>query len=334
MTAELATKQSLPMSNGMVQCNSLEDAYRFAKAISASRLAPNSFDTPEKILIALQIGAELGLKPMQSLQNIAVVNGRPSVYGKALPGVVLPTGLMEVFEEWIEGEGDNQVARCKLKRKGMNERVDSFSVADAKKAGLWGKSGPWSSYPREMLKYRARSRGFNALFADVLCGLHVYEDIQDIPPERRDDTPPPVQEDPLLKQVSGTIEVKCDTVNETATPIHEDSSQVAAEKSPMAQENASPPASQPAPSADSKPKKSKVSQPKEKSKSADTFSGAIDSVVPLPGNKFRINTKDGDSFYTDDAKIKAVIVEKIEKGEDVTFSFDSKDGREFITVLI
>lgn len=199
-------KAPIQIEGGLVKCQNLDEAYRFANMVLRSGLAPTSFKTPEAILLAMQFGAEIGLKPASSLQNIAVINGRPGLWGKALPGVVLPTGLLEVFDEWIEGEGDNLTACCKVKRKGVaRERIERFSVADAKRAGLWGKN-TWALYPKDMLKYKARARAF-VLFADVLCGLPVLEDIAEVPPAKteirqiRNDAKP----DPLLKEVGAEV---------------------------------------------------------------------------------------------------------------------------------
>lgn len=212
-TTELAKSEEkkekqppIAIEGGMVKVNNISEAYRYANYIVSSGLAPQCFKTPEAVLIAVQYGAEVGLKPMQSLQSISVVNGRPGLYGKALPGIVLQHGILEQFKEWTEGEGEGLVAVCEVKRKGMETvRVEKFSAADAKKAGLWGKSGPWSQYPKDMLKHKARARAFNALFADVLCGLPVLEDIQDLPPPRRTETPAQPINDPLIKRATETV---------------------------------------------------------------------------------------------------------------------------------
>jgi hypothetical protein len=100
---------------------------------------------PESCMLAIQHGSEVGLSPMQPLQSIAVINGRPTICGDAAlaPGAGrVRSG--EYVREYTEGDGDNLVAVCEAKRRGYPApTVVRFSVADAKKAGLWGKSGPW-----------------------------------------------------------------------------------------------------------------------------------------------------------------------------------------------
>ena len=122
----------------------------------------------------------MGLKPMQALQHIAVINGRPTVYGKAATGIVMNSGKVEIFEEGFENEEEDLTAWCKVKRRGVDSiKIAKFSLSDAKKAGLTNKGGVWNQYTKDMLMYKARARAFGALFGDVLCGLPIYEDYKE-----------------------------------------------------------------------------------------------------------------------------------------------------------
>jgi hypothetical protein len=99
------------------------------------------------------------------------------------------SGLCEFIKERIEGAGDARMAVCEAKRRGEPEPIRrTFSVADAKKAGLWGKQGPWQQYPERMLQMRARAFALRDGFADVLGGLYLREEIEDAQP-MRDITP-------------------------------------------------------------------------------------------------------------------------------------------------
>lgn len=156
----------------------LEEAFRLAGAIAASGLAPRGLDKPEQIMVAIMAGAELGLAPFQSLQSFAVVNGRPTLWGDGLVAVVRAHGVR--IKEWIDGEGDAMVAHCEVTRPDTGETIPGeFSVADAKKAGLWGKPGPWQQYPRRMLKARARAFALRDGCADMLRGIQVREEVED-----------------------------------------------------------------------------------------------------------------------------------------------------------
>ena len=162
---------------------SFDDAFRFSKMVAASEFAPKDFrGKPESCLLAIQHGSEIGLSPMQSLQNIACINGRPAIWGDAALAVAMASPVCESVTETIDGEGDGMVATCTAKRRGYEKpTVVRFSVADAKKAGLWGKSGPWSQYSSRMLTLRARGFALRNAFADALRGLITAEEAQDYP---------------------------------------------------------------------------------------------------------------------------------------------------------
>ena len=162
---------------------SLEETFRLAGAISASGMAPNTLNSPEKVMVAIIAGAELGMPPFQSLQSFAVINGRPALWGDGLIGVVRSQGFK--VREWLDGEGDDMVARCEVTRPDTGEVIPGeFSVADAKKAGLWGKTGPWQSNPKRMLKMRARGFACRDGAADVLRGFQLREEVEDYQPIR------------------------------------------------------------------------------------------------------------------------------------------------------
>lgn len=161
----------------------MSDAMQFAAMVAKSDFAPKDFKgKPESCLLAIQHGAEIGLSPMQSLQNIACINGRPAIWGDAALALCLANPVCDGIHETIEGDGDNMVAVCKTSRRGKDANVvGRFSVADAKRAGLWGKSGPWTQYPRRMLQLRARGFALRDAFPDVLKGLVTAEEAQDYP---------------------------------------------------------------------------------------------------------------------------------------------------------
>ena len=162
---------------------SLQEAIQFAEMIANSDLVPADYKRkPGNIVIAVQMGLEVGLRPIQALQNIAVINGRPSVWGDSMLALVRASGLLESFNETLDES--TMTATCAVKRKGEpapSEPV-TFSKADAEKAKLWGKQGPWTQYPKRMLKMRARAFALRDTFADVLKGLNMAEEAIDITP--------------------------------------------------------------------------------------------------------------------------------------------------------
>jgi hypothetical protein len=154
----------------------------FARAVVAARMAPSGFETPEACMIAILHGMEVGLTPMSALQRIAVIGGRPTIWGDGAMALVRASGLAASIEERIEGTGPSDwVAICTVRRRGDIHPVERrFSADDARRARLWGKAGPWSDYPQRMLQMRARAFALRDVFADVLGGLYLREEIEGI----------------------------------------------------------------------------------------------------------------------------------------------------------
>ncbi len=165
----------------------LTEAIQFSDMLSSSSMVPKAYQgKPQDILVCVQWGYEMGLAPMQALQNIAVINGKPSVYGDAMMALVQASPVCEDVEEYFENEGTpNPVAVCVAKRKNRKPVVAKFSVEDAKRAGLWGKQGPWSAYPKRMMQMRARGFALRDAFPDVLKGLISAEEAADYPDEAK-----------------------------------------------------------------------------------------------------------------------------------------------------
>lgn len=198
-----------------VRLDDIDGALRFSKAIAASGFAPKSYypdrePDPEvrlkaataAVFAAVQLGAEVGLSPMASVQNIALINGRPGLFGPAMLAVVRNSGLLEAIEERLEGDGDQMAALCTVTRKGEGPRTFEFNVRHAKKAGLWGKQGPWQQYPDRMLLARARTFALRDVFPDVLLGLNQsVEELRDVEVLENLPRPPGPELAPKVRQI-------------------------------------------------------------------------------------------------------------------------------------
>lgn len=166
--------------NGVLQPRNGKGIMELARVMSNSGMFPN-FKQPEQAFVAIAKGMALGLDPMSSLESIAVINGRAGIFGDAALALVMASGLLEDIEETFEGEN---CAVCRVSRKGKKTAVEArFDQEDAKRAGLWGKGGPWTQYPKRMLKLRARGFALRDAFPDVLKGMKTVEEIRDYPDE-------------------------------------------------------------------------------------------------------------------------------------------------------
>ena len=181
---------------------------QIAEVASKSPLVPQAYQgNPASCFVAIQWGQEINLNPMQSLQNIAVINGKPSLYGDALLALARSDNRCVGVEEKMDGD----TAVCTVKRRHIDGSIEkivrTFSKDDAIKAKLWGKQGPWQQYPTRMLQARARGFGLRDAFPDTLKGLITEEELRDHPVDKNF---------PVVKPVQKPI----DTLTHTK-PLHE-----------------------------------------------------------------------------------------------------------------
>jgi hypothetical protein len=171
----------------------MDEAYRMAKVIAIAGWAPKSYlidqnnaslgFSPEKIMIAIMQGLEVGLSPMASVQSIAVINGMPSLWGDGALAVVRASGLIEDFKEerLVDAAGKFRGYRCTALRVGEPEpAMQEFTMDDAKLAKLDQKAGPWQNYPQRMCQMRARAWVLRDKFTDSLKGFKIAEEALDM----------------------------------------------------------------------------------------------------------------------------------------------------------
>lgn len=163
------------------------EAARLAEAFVTAGMVPESVkgkttdETRAKVMLVLLKGMEIGIPPVTAMETIMVINGRTALWGDGAAALIHRSGKMEYIKSRYEGKAGDEVCIVTVKRRGSDEEVTrSFSMADARAASLLGK-GPWRAYPLRMLFNRARAWAFRDAFADVLMGMSIVEELQDIP---------------------------------------------------------------------------------------------------------------------------------------------------------
>jgi hypothetical protein len=195
----------------------IEDVYRLAtmafksgmlKPLKTGYGADSVVESPDATLargtMIIMQGMEIGVPPMQSIQLLAMINGRITAHSEAVPGILWARGFK--IREWFTGTEmkDDWTAHCELTRPSGEKIEGTYSVADAKKAGLWdqestkisyGKTKPndsaWYRFPKRMLKARALGFAGKDGGADALKGIQIRDEADDIEAIRdmRDVTP-------------------------------------------------------------------------------------------------------------------------------------------------
>lgn len=172
----------------------IEEAWRLANVIASSELVPKGYrGRPADVLVAIQYGMEVGLPPMAALHSVFVTNGRPSLWGDGFLAVIMASARYKDHAEYYIVDGqekefliaadlakdDTMAVTTFWRTDSARPRTATFSIAKAKKAGLWSKKGPWQEYPDRMLKMRARGFAGHDAFPDVLRGIRTAEEARD-----------------------------------------------------------------------------------------------------------------------------------------------------------
>lgn len=165
---------------------------RWAARVASTDFCPKEYrGKPSDVLICAQYAQEIGLGIIEGLRSIAVINGKPSVYGDGLLALCMASSVCEYIKEtpMLDEAGNIVGYICEAKRHGSDSKQARFTLDDAKRAKLAGKAGPWQEYPQRMLQMRARGFALRDAFPDVLKGLITREEAADYPPEAVIDMP-------------------------------------------------------------------------------------------------------------------------------------------------
>ncbi|MDJ0828040.1 MAG: hypothetical protein QNJ16_21365 [Rhodobacter sp.] len=175
MTKALAAKRS------GLQLDSFESMQRFASACYAAGTLGTRNSREKAIAVAvvqMQYGAELGMGPMESLSSISVIGGRPVLNSAAIAARIKASGKYDFTVDEFNSE------KCELTVINNDGQVlgsSTFSLDDAKTAGLLGGNQNWKKYPRNMLFARCVTNAARLYCADVFIGaVYSEEEMKDL----------------------------------------------------------------------------------------------------------------------------------------------------------
>lgn len=191
MTTKDNKEAVVPSRPGALMPTTMEQAMILCETLAKSDMVPTEFrGKPSNVFVAIQLGADLGLSPMQALQSIAVFNGRPTLFGDVGLALAFNSGLLEDFEEWYDE--DTKTAHCRAKRVGGKSVERTFSQDDADRIVVYqakaGGGGDWvklssrpthRSYPKRMQQMRARWWALRDTVPDVFKGVAGREELEE-----------------------------------------------------------------------------------------------------------------------------------------------------------
>ena len=176
--------------------------WKTAQKIANTPFVPTAFrGKPEAVFAAILYGDELGLGPMQSLNSIHVIEGKPSMSPELMRALVARAG----HRLDVKLASNDKVVLWGKRADNGSEATVEWSMKDAQQAGLAGR-GAWKTYPRAMLLARATSEICRQIFSDCIMGLsYTPEEASSIAGVEWTDAPvEPVQTAPVLTAASPT----------------------------------------------------------------------------------------------------------------------------------
>ncbi len=165
---EVATTQSRVPVNVGVPLHGLDEAYRLSQNLALASILPQALrGKPADVLAILLYGQELGLAPMQAVQGIYVVNGRPQLAAQTWLALIRRAGhRAEVLEHTVE------TCTVKIVRGDSGEEhTETFDMQDAKLAGLAGKE-TYKQHPKRMVLSRAVANACKFVCPEVALGFY------------------------------------------------------------------------------------------------------------------------------------------------------------------
>lgn len=167
---EIKQVAGIPTIDGYAE--NLQAKLQMCKLFRESGFAPAAFKNDGSVLAAILYGQELGFTPIQSLQSVDVIQGKPTLSAQGIKAMILAAGGVIRELEWTD-------KICKLEgNRAGNIIVTEYTIEEAIKAGLANKDN-WKRMPKDMLYARCISRYARNHWADKLKGVYGAEEMRD-----------------------------------------------------------------------------------------------------------------------------------------------------------
>jgi len=163
-----------------------ENAQRIAKALASSALVPKEYQGQTGLantLVAMEIAGRMGLSPLQVMQNLHIIHGRPSWSSQFIIAMINGCGRFTPLDYNVSGEGDTLscFAYATEIATGKELRGPVVTMAMAKREGWTTKSGSkWQTMPDLMVRYRAAAFWGRLYVPEFLVGMKTQEEVVDI----------------------------------------------------------------------------------------------------------------------------------------------------------
>lgn len=164
-------------------------AYQMAQGLSQSTLVPMTFqNNPANCLIALEQSNRLNISPMAVMQNLYIVQGKPSFSSSFIIGLINSSGKYDMELQFDEEEKDGKPYACTCWTELNGRKVTGIKITMdmAEKEGWLKKNGSkWQTMPQVMLRYRAASFFARMNCPELSIGLYSKEELDDWNTEKK-----------------------------------------------------------------------------------------------------------------------------------------------------
>ena len=190
---EVATKERVNMVANLADgiyssSDTFNLACQMAKGLSQSTLVPQQFqNNPANCLIALEQSNRLNISPMAVMQNLYIVQGKPSFSSSFIIGLINASGKYDMELQFDEEEKDGKPYACTCWTEKDGRKVTGIKITMdmADKEGWTKKNGSkWLTIPQVMLRYRAASFFARMNCPELSIGLYSKEELDDFPTPR------------------------------------------------------------------------------------------------------------------------------------------------------
>lgn len=165
---------------------SFEKLMDMATMLAKSTIVPLTYQNrPENTFVALDMASRMGVSPMVVMQNLHIIQGKPSWSGQAMASMIRNSAEFRNVEVTYVGQPNTDTWGAYVSAEkvatGKIIKGGTVTIAIAKREGWFQKSGSkWQTMPELMLAYRAYAWFGRVYCPEILMGLQSTEEVYDV----------------------------------------------------------------------------------------------------------------------------------------------------------
>ena len=180
-------KLQLPAATNLLQNPKLlNQILKLSNIYSSSSMVPDSYrGKSDNCFVALELASRMDVSPILVMQNLYIVQGKPSWAGQACKALVDGSGKFRESEYIMTGNFEDGSRGCYLQavnsKTGKLVKGTEITLKMARDEGWMNKNGSkWKTMPEQMLKYRAAAFFARTECPEVLMGFQTAEETEDV----------------------------------------------------------------------------------------------------------------------------------------------------------